>query len=222
MRYRKSDLKPRLKSDLPYIIHDLSFHLHALAFIIRRNYSQNIGKTMSLNDVPAGKNLPDEVNVIIEIPAHSDPVKYEVDKDTGAIFVDRFMATCMHYPTNYGYINNTLSEDGDPADVLVMTPFPLLAGCVIKCRPVGVLKMTDESGTDAKILAVPVDKLSTIYRGITDIDQVPELTKQQIQHFFEHYKDLEPNKWVKIDGWEDAAAAKAEIVDSLKRYQETK
>ncbi|MDP5032403.1 MAG: inorganic diphosphatase [Paraglaciecola sp.] len=177
---------------------------------------------MSLNDVPAGKNLPDEVNVIIEIPAHSDPVKYEVDKDTGAIFVDRFMATCMHYPTNYGYINNTLSEDGDPADVLVMTPFPLLAGCVIKCRPVGVLKMTDESGTDAKILAVPVDKLSTIYRGITDIDQVPELTKQQIQHFFEHYKDLEPNKWVKIDGWEDAAAAKAEIVDSLKRYQETK
>jgi inorganic pyrophosphatase len=177
---------------------------------------------MSLNDVPAGKNLPDEVNVIIEIPAHSDPVKYEVDKDSGAIFVDRFMATCMHYPTNYGYINNTLSEDGDPADVLVMSPFPLLAGCVIKCRPVGVLKMTDESGTDAKILAVPVDKLSTIYRGITDIDQVPELTRQQIQHFFEHYKDLEPNKWVKIDGWEDAASAKAEIIDSVKRYDANK
>ncbi|MEP7705205.1 inorganic diphosphatase [Paraglaciecola sp. 25GB23A] len=177
---------------------------------------------MSLNDVPAGKNLPDEVNVIIEIPAHSDPVKYEVDKDSGAIFVDRFMATCMHYPTNYGYINNTLSEDGDPADVLVMSPFPLLAGCVIKCRPVGVLKMTDESGTDAKILAVPVDKLSTIYRGITDIDQVPELTRQQIQHFFEHYKDLEPNKWVKIDGWEDAASAKAEIIDSVKRYEANK
>jgi inorganic pyrophosphatase len=177
---------------------------------------------MSLNDVPAGKNLPDEVNVIIEIPAHSDPVKYEVDKDSGAIFVDRFMATCMHYPTNYGYINNTLSEDGDPADVLVMSPFPLLAGCVIKCRPVGVLKMTDESGTDAKILAVPVDKLSTIYREITDIDKVPELTRQQIQHFFEHYKDLEPNKWVKIDGWEDAASAKAEIIDSVKRYEESK
>jgi inorganic pyrophosphatase len=177
---------------------------------------------MSLNDVPAGKNLPDEVNVIIEIPAHSDPVKYEVDKDSGAIFVDRFMATCMHYPTNYGYINNTLSEDGDPADVLVMSPFPLLAGCVIKCRPVGVLKMTDESGTDAKILAVPVDKLSTIYRSITDIEQVPELTRQQIQHFFEHYKDLEPNKWVKIDGWEDAASAKAEIIDSVKRYEANK
>ena len=174
---------------------------------------------MSLNDVPAGKNLPEEINVVVEIPAHSDPIKYEVDKDTGAIFVDRFMATCMHYPTNYGYINQTLSEDGDPADVLVMTPFPLLAGCVIKCRPVGVLKMTDESGTDAKILAVPVDKLSTIYRGIKDIGDVDELTLNQIEHFFSHYKDLEPGKWVKIDGWEDAESAKAEIVSSVERYK---
>ncbi|QHJ12499.1 Inorganic pyrophosphatase [Paraglaciecola mesophila] len=174
---------------------------------------------MSLNDVPAGKNVPDEINVVIEIPAYSDPIKYEVDKDTGAIFVDRFMATCMHYPTNYGYINQTLSEDGDPADVLVMSPFPLLAGCVIKCRPVGVLKMTDESGTDAKILAVPVDKLSTIYRGIKDIDQVDELTLNQIEHFFSHYKDLEPGKWVKIDGWENAEAAKEEIVSSVERYK---
>ncbi|WP_158972559.1 inorganic diphosphatase [Paraglaciecola sp. L3A3] len=176
---------------------------------------------MSLNSVPAGKNLPEEINVIIEIPAHADPIKYEVDKDTGAIFVDRFMATCMHYPANYGYVNQTLSEDGDPADVLVMSPFPLLAGCVIKCRPVGVLKMTDESGIDAKILAVPVDKLSTMYRDIHDIDQVPELLKHQIQHFFEHYKDLEANKWVKIDGWEDAAAAKAELVNSVKLYNES-
>jgi inorganic pyrophosphatase len=174
---------------------------------------------MSLNTVPAGNNLPEEINVIIEIPAHSDPVKYEVDKDSGAIFVDRFMATCMHYPTNYGYVPHTLSEDGDPADVLVITPFPLLAGSVIRSRPVGVLKMTDESGTDAKILAVPVDKLSTIYRGIKDIDQVPELTLQQIEHFFQHYKDLEPNKWVKIDGWENAAAAKQEIVESVERYK---
>jgi inorganic pyrophosphatase len=175
---------------------------------------------MSLNAVPAGKNLPEEINVIIEIPAHSDPVKYEVDKESGAIFVDRFMSTCMHYPTNYGYVPHTLSEDGDPADVLVIAPFPLLAGSVITCRPVGVLKMTDESGIDAKILAVPVDKLSTMYRGITDIDQVPELTLHQIQHFFEHYKDLEPNKWVKIDGWEDAAAAKAELVNSVKLYEQ--
>ena len=130
---------------------------------------------MSLNAVPAGKKLPDEVNVIIEIPAHADPVKYEVDKDTGAIFVDRFMATCMHYPTNYGYVNNTLSEDGDPVDVLVITPFPLLAGSVIKCRPIGVLNMTDESGKDAKVLAVPIDKLSTLYRKVFETSDVEPL-----------------------------------------------
>jgi inorganic pyrophosphatase len=176
---------------------------------------------MSLNAVPAGKDLPEEVNVIIEIPAHADPVKYEVDKDSGAIFVDRFMATCMHYPTNYGYVPHTLSEDGDPVDVLVLTPFPLLPGCVIACRPVGVLKMTDESGKDAKVIAVPKDKLSTIYRDVKDIDDVPALLKSQIQHFFEHYKDLEPNKWVEIDGWEDAASAKEEITSSVTRYNET-
>lgn len=176
---------------------------------------------MSLNAVPAGKNLPDEVNVIIEIPAHADPVKYEVDKDTGALFVDRFMATCMHYPTNYGYVPNTLSLDGDPVDVLVITPFPLLSGSVIRCRPVGVLNMSDESGQDAKVLAVPVDKLSTIYRDITEYTQVPELTLKQLEHFFEHYKDLEPGKWVKIDGWADSQAAKQEILDSVKRFEES-
>jgi inorganic pyrophosphatase len=175
---------------------------------------------MSLNDVPSGNNLPEEINVIIEIPAHSDPVKYEVDKDSGAIFVDRFMSSCMHYPTNYGYVPHTLSDDGDPVDVLVMTPFALLPGCVIRCRPVGVLKMTDESGEDAKVLAVPADKLSTIYRGITEIDQVDELLKKQIEHFFDHYKDLEPNKWVKIQGWEDSAAAKKEITESVQRYND--
>lgn len=175
---------------------------------------------MSLNAVPAGKNLPDEINVIIEIPAHADPVKYEVDKETGAIFVDRFMATCMHYPTNYGYVPHTLSDDGDPVDVLVITPFPLLAGSVIKCRPVGVLNMTDESGEDAKVLAVPIDKLSTLYRGITEYTQVEPLLRAQIAHFFEHYKDLEPNKWVKISGWGDSEAAKKEITDSVARYEQ--
>lgn len=176
---------------------------------------------MSLNNVPAGDKLPEEINVIIEIPAHADPVKYEVDKDSGALFVDRFMATCMHYPTNYGYVPHTLSEDGDPVDVLVPTPFPLLPGSVIACRPVGVLNMTDESGTDAKVLAVPKDKLSTVYRGVKDINDVSELLRHQIEHFFEHYKDLEPNKWVKIDGWADAAAAKKEIESSVQRYNDS-
>ncbi|MDN3653782.1 inorganic diphosphatase [Thalassotalea ponticola] len=175
---------------------------------------------MSLNNVPAGKNLPEEINVIIEIPAHADPVKYEVDKDSGAIFVDRFMSTCMHYPTNYGYVPHTLSEDGDPVDVLVPTPFPLMPGAVIRCRPIGVLKMTDESGEDAKVLAVPVDKLSTIYRGINEASEMPELLLNQISHFFERYKDLEPNKWVKIEGWDNAQAAKDEITASVTRYNE--
>ena len=174
---------------------------------------------MSLNAVPAGKKLPDEVNVIIEIPAHADPVKYEVDKDSGAMFVDRFMATCMHYPTNYGYVPNTLSDDGDPVDVLVITPFPLLSGSVIKVRPIGVLNMTDESGQDAKVLAVPIDKLSTIYRDVHKIEDVQPLLLKQIEHFFAHYKDLEPNKWVKIEGWGDAQAAKDEITTSVERFE---
>ena len=176
---------------------------------------------MSLNAIPAGNNLPEEVNVIIEIPAHADPVKYEVDKDTGALFVDRFMATCMHYPTNYGYVPNTLSDDGDPVDVLVVTPFPLLSGSVISVRPIGVLKMTDESGEDAKVLAVPVDKLSTIYRNVHKLEDIQPLLLHQIEHFFEHYKDLEPNKWVKIDGWFGVDEAKEEITSSVTRFEET-
>ena len=170
---------------------------------------------MSINNIPAGKNIPDEINVIIEIPANSDPVKYEVDKDTGALMVDRFMATAMFYPCNYGYIPNTLSEDGDPLDVLVPTPYPLINGAVIKCRPVGVLKMEDESGIDAKLIAVPVDKLSVIYREVQEATDLPALLLQQIEHFFEHYKDLEKGKWVKVQGWADAAEAKAEIVKSV-------
>ena len=166
---------------------------------------------MSINDIPAGKNIPDEINVIIEIPANSDPVKYEVDKDTGALMVDRFMATPMFYPCNYGYIPNTLSEDGDPLDVLVVTPYPLINGSVIKCRPVGVLKMEDESGIDAKLMAVPVDKLSALYQHVQEATDLPALLLQQIEHFFEHYKDLEKGKWVKVQGWANAAEAKAEI-----------
>lgn len=176
---------------------------------------------MSLNSVPPGKKVPDEVNVIIEIPAHSDPVKYEVDKESGAIFVDRFMGTPMHYPVNYGYVPHSLSGDGDPADVLVITPFPLLAGSVITVRPVGVLNMTDESGNDAKVLAVPIDKLSTLYRHVKEHTDVPESTLNQIEHFFSHYKDLEPGKWVKIEGWEGSEAAKKEISDSIERYNST-
>ena len=174
---------------------------------------------MSLNKVPSGKNLPDDFNVIIEIPMHGEPVKYEVDKESGAIFVDRFMNTAMHYPCNYGYIPHTLCGDGDPVDVLVVTPVPLQTGVVVRCRPLGVLKMEDEGGQDAKLIAVPVDKLSTLYRGMQSHTDLPEITLKQISHFFEHYKDLEPNKWVKIEGWFGVEAARAEIMSSVANYQ---
>ena len=175
---------------------------------------------MNLDRVNPGKNAPDEINVIIEIPAHSDPVKYEIDKETGAMFVDRFMDTAMHYPCNYGYVPHTLSEDGDPVDVLVITPVPLISGSVIQCRPVCVLQMTDESGPDAKILAVPLSSLSACYGHISAQDDVPPQLLKQISHFFEHYKDLEQDKWVKIDGWHSVEEAKKEIVDSIQRFKD--
>ena len=175
---------------------------------------------MSLDKVTSGKNLPDDMNVIIEIPMNGEPVKYEVDKDSGAIFVDRLLSTSMHYPCNYGYVPHTLCGDGDPVDVLVIFPHALPPGSVIRCRPVGVLKMTDESGEDAKVLAVPVDKVTPLYSQIKEAADLPEITLAQINHFFERYKDLEPGKWVKVEGWEGAEAARREITESVQRYQQ--
>lgn len=174
---------------------------------------------MILDRVPAGKDVPNDVNVIIEIPANSSPIKYELDKETGAMFVDRFMGTAMFYPCNYGYVPNTLSEDGDPVDVLVVTPFPLQMGVVVRCRMLGMLRMEDESGIDAKLIAVPVEKLCPMYKAIQSTADLPELLLNQIEHFFEHYKDLEKGKWVKIQGWADKEAAKQEILDGVKRYE---
>ncbi|WP_296001319.1 inorganic diphosphatase [Rugamonas sp.] len=173
---------------------------------------------MSLNKVSSGRDVPNDFNVIIEIPMNADPIKYEVDKESGAIFVDRFMGTAMHYPCNYGYVPNTLSDDGDPVDVLVITPFPLFPGVVVRCRPIGVLKMTDESGEDAKVLAVPVDKVLSIYSHWQKPEDINELRLRQIQHFFEHYKDLEKGKWVKIDGWYGVDDAKQEILNGVAAY----
>ncbi|MFT5217947.1 MAG: inorganic pyrophosphatase [Planctomycetota bacterium] len=173
---------------------------------------------MILDRVSSGKNVPNDINVIIEIPSHSDPVKYEVDKETGALFVDRFMGTAMHYPCNYGYIPQTLSEDGDPADVLVVTPIPVISGSVIRVRPLGMLEMTDEAGKDGKIIGVPVDKLSNLYSHMNSVRDLPKSLLDSIAHFFDHYKDLEPGKWVKIDGWVDADDAKREILESIQRY----
>lgn len=173
---------------------------------------------MSLNSVGPGKSLPDDVNVIIEIPRYGDPIKYEVDKETGAMFVDRFMSTAMHYPCNYGYIPQTLSDDGDPADVLVLAPFPLVTGSVVRVRPIGVLKMEDESGEDAKILAVPIQKLTKFYDNVETYEDVQQELLDKISHFFEHYKDLEKGKWVKVEGWAGIDEARKEILESAERY----
>ncbi|GAA5444042.1 MULTISPECIES: inorganic diphosphatase [Microbulbifer] len=173
---------------------------------------------MSFDKIPAGKDLPSDINVIIEIPANSDPIKYEVDKDSDAVFVDRFVATPMFYPANYGYVPQTLSEDGDPLDVLVVAPYPVMVGSVIRSRVIGVLKMTDESGVDAKLLAVPHTKLTKLYDHVQEIGDLPELLLKQIEHYFENYKALEAGKWVKVEGWADAEEARKEVLSSRERY----
>lgn len=177
---------------------------------------------MSLKHIEAGRQVPNDVNVVIEIPSRSDPVKYEVDKKSGVLMVDRFVATCMHYPCDYGFIPQTLSEDGDPVDVLVVAPYSLIPGVIVRCRPIGMLKMTDEAGPDAKILAVPIDKLSARYKDVHKPEDLGTDLLASIAHFFQHYKDLEAGKWVKIDGWDGAEAAKQEILASVKRFQAEK
>ena len=164
---------------------------------------------MDIQKIPAGINFPEDINVIIEVAVGSEPIKYEIDKNSGALFVDRYLFTPMTYPCNYGFVPHTLSDDGDPIDVLVATTRPIIPGAVINCRPIGVLLMTDEAGQDEKIIAVPTTKLSERYKNVSSYTDLPEITLKQIEHFFEHYKDLEPNKWVKIDSWKDAEHAKA-------------
>ena len=173
---------------------------------------------MALDRVPAGRDVPNEINVVIEIPMNEEPVKYEVDKATGAIFVDRVLTTPMRYPCNYGYVPRTLGGDGDPLDVLVIMPVPLIPGSVIRCRPVGMLNMTDEAGEDMKLVAVPISQVFPAYREIESVRDLPELTLDRIAHFFAHYKDLEKGKWVKIEGWRGAEEAKQEIRAGVERY----
>jgi inorganic pyrophosphatase len=172
---------------------------------------------MDISQIPAGVNPPKDVYAVIEIPLGGSTVKYEMDKASGAVFVDRFLQTAMHYPGNYGFIPHTLSEDGDPIDIIVVGPIAVVPGCVVRCRPVGVLQMEDEAGGDEKIIAVPVDKLNPFYKNVTSHKDLPEGLIAQIGHFFEHYKDLEPGKWVKVSRWLGAAAAEKMIVAAIKR-----
>lgn len=172
---------------------------------------------MRLDAIPIGKNPPDEVNVVIEVAIGGEPIKYEMNKAAGTLFVDRFLYTPMRYPGNYGFIPHTLSEDGDPCDVLVANTRQLVQGCYIAVRPIGVMLMEDEGGGDEKIIAVPVPKLTRRYENVHNYTDLPKITLDQIQHFFEHYKDLEPGKWVKLKGWGDAARAKQLIVEAIER-----
>ena len=174
---------------------------------------------MDISKIPVGNDAPWDVNVIIEIPMGGEPIKYEVDKESGALFVDRFLHTAMYYPCNYGFIPHTLADDGDPLDVLVVTPYPVAPGSVIRARPVGVLHMSDEAGGDAKLVAVPHDKLTVLYKDVQEYTDLPALLLEQIKHFFENYKDLEKGKWVKVEGWEGADAARAAIIKAAEAYQ---
>ena len=174
---------------------------------------------MDISKVSIGKNPPHDINVVIEIPQGGAPVKYEMDKESGAMFVDRFLNTAMFYPANYGFIPHTLSDDGDPADCMVVVPSQVVPGVVIRARPVGALLMEDESGVDEKILAVPVDKLHSHYEHVKSYTDLPEYLIRQIEHFFAHYKDLEVGKWVKISGWKGPDEAKDLIVAAIDRYQ---
>jgi inorganic pyrophosphatase len=172
---------------------------------------------LNLEAIPAGAKAPDDINVIIEVPVGGEPIKYELDKASGALFVDRFLYTSMRYPGNYGFVPHTLSDDGDPIDVLVASTRALTPGSVINCRPIGVLMMRDEAGGDEKVVAVPSTRLSRRYETVLNYTDLPQITLDQIEHFFAHYKDLEPNKWVNIDRWGDAAEAKRLIAEALER-----
>ena len=175
---------------------------------------------MRIDAIPIGVNPPHDVNVIVEVPVGGEPIKYEMDKEAGTLVVDRFLYTAMRYPGNYGFIPHTLSGDGDPCDVLVANTRAIAPGAVMSVRPVGVLLMEDEAGGDEKIIAVPSSKLTQRYDKVRNYSDLPDITLQQIQHFFEHYKDLEPGKWVKVDEWADAAEAERLVDEAFARFAE--
>jgi inorganic pyrophosphatase len=182
-----------------------------------RYFPAELGQAMRLEAIAIGNNPPEDINVIIEVPVGGEPIKYEMDKASGAMIVDRFLHTSMRYPGNYGFVPHTLSDDGDPVDIIIASTRAVTPGAIMNCRPIGVLMMSDEAGGDEKILAVPSTPLTKRYEKVENYSDLPEITLQQIEHFFQHYKDLETNKWVKIEGWGDAAKAKMLIQEAIDR-----
>lgn len=176
---------------------------------------------MDISKIPPGNNPPEEINILIEVPLRSDPIKYEFDKESGAIFVDRYLYTSMFYPANYGFIPNTLYDDGDPVDVLLVGRMPLVPGCVVPARPIGVLELEDDGGHDEKLLAVPVHKVSRLYDDVLNFSDLPDIDLLRIQHFFEHYKDLEENKWTRVGSWLDVNEAKRIVTKSIELYAQS-
>jgi inorganic pyrophosphatase len=197
-------------------------HRGMFPFIRRATFQTTLEVLMRIDAISIGKNPPEDVNVIVEVPVGGHPIKYEMDKEAGTLVVDRFLYTPMTYPGNYGFVPHTLSDDGDPIDVLICNTRPLVPGCVINVRPIGVMMMEDNSGQDEKIIAVPSGHLTQRYDKVHDYTDLPEITLKQIEHFFEHYKDLEPGKWVKIFGWKDAVVAKQLIREAVERAKAKK
>lgn len=177
---------------------------------------------MNIEAIPTGRNPPEDINVIIEVPVGGEPIKYEMHKESGALFVDRFLYTSMRYPGNYGFIPHTLSDDGDPVDVLVVNTRAITPGAFMSCRPIGVLMMKDEAGGDEKIIAVPSTRLTRRYEKIQNFSDLPDISLQQVEHFFAHYKDLEPGKWVQVERWVGADIAKQKILEGIDRHRNSK
>jgi inorganic pyrophosphatase len=188
----------------------------------KRPHSKGIGKPMRIDLIPTGDNPPESLNVIIEVPTGGEPVKYEFDKESGALFVDRILHTPMRYPANYGFVPHTLSPDGDPLDALVISRSPFIPGCVVRARPIGVLNLEDEHGGDEKLVCVPIDTTFPYYSDVAETKDLPSIIFAQIEHFFTHYKDLEKEKWVRIGNWGDAAEAKRIILESIEREKQAK
>ncbi len=187
--------------------------------MVQRSIMPRKFRTMDISKIAVGTKPPQDINVIIEVPAGGEPVKYEMDKESGALFVDRIIHTAMRYPANYGFIPHTLGDDSDPIDALVVSGVPLMPGCVVRARPVGVLMMEDDKGGDEKLLCVPLDKLHPYYQGISSYTDLPNIVTEQVQHFFAHYKDLEPGKWAKVKGWEGVETAERLIMEAIERYR---